>query len=210
MFDVDDVGPVLRAAVIDAITAAASRPINVHLATSGVLPAGLQLTLATDVVAGVRPGQQTCFDVTLTGSGKPQGMFTLAFDDPASARALGSIPVTVACTCGDGTVDGALGEQCDAGAANGMPGCCCDASCRLASAGTVCREAGAACASAGVCDGASAVCPESTPLDDGALCDDGDAATGTSACVGNVCRGVEIGVSVADEIRRRRTRCAFP
>ena len=136
VFDVDDVGPVLRAAVIDAIATAASRPIAVRLGAVGALPTGVQLGLATDVVGSVRPGEQACFDVMLTGSGQPQGSFALAFQDPASARTLGSIPVTVACTCGDGLVDAANGEQCDAGAANGMPGSCCDATCRMAAAGT--------------------------------------------------------------------------
>jgi hypothetical protein len=167
-----------------------------------MLPAGVQLTLAVSVVGQVRPGEQACFDVELTGSGQPQGTFALEFQDPEGDRVLGSIPVTVACTarCGDGAVDAALGEQCDAGAANGGPGSCCDATCRVAAAGTMCRAAAAACESAAVCDGASPVCPQSTPLSDGALCDDGDAATGTSACVGNACRGVEIGVGVAAEI----------
>ena len=50
-----------------------------------------------------------------------------------------------------------------------------------------------------MCDGVSTVCPQSTPLSDGTLCDDGDPVTGTSACVGNVCRGVEIAVDVAAE-----------
>ncbi len=211
VFDVEEVGPVLRAAVIDAIATAAMRPIDVRLATAGMLPGGVQLGPATDVV-GVRPGEQACFDVTLTGSGQPQGSFTLEFREPASARTLGSIPVTVACTarCGDGAVDSALGEQCDAGAANGMPGSCCDATCRVAAAGTVCREASDACQGAGVCDGASAACPQSGPLSDGALCDDGDTATGTSACVGSVCRGVEIGVDVAAEIPASRSPVRIP
>jgi len=105
--------------------------------------------------------------------------------------------VTVACTCGDGVLDAANGEQCDQGAANGMPGSCCDAACQVMAAGTVCRAASAACQSAGLCDGASTECPQSVPLSDGTLCDDGDPTTGTSACVGNVCRGVEIEVDVA-------------
>jgi len=83
-----------------------------------------------------------------------------------------------------------------------MPGSCCDAACQIVAAGTTCRAAPAACQSAGVCDGGSAVCPQSVALSDGTLCDDGDPTTGTSACVGNVCRGVEIGVDVA-----RRSRC---
>jgi hypothetical protein len=97
-------------------------------------------------------------------------------------------------------VDATVGEQCDAGTANGMPGSCCDATCQVAAAGTVCRAPAAACQGAGVCDGAGGACPESVPLSDGTLCDDGDASTGTSACIGNVCRGVEIGVDVAAEI----------
>src|SRR5262249_3529102 len=209
-FDVDDVGPVLRSAVIDAISAAASRPIAVRLATVGGLPTGLQFGLATDVVSSVHPGEQACFDVALAGSGKPQGSFTLEFSDAGAARALGSIPVTVACTCGDGVVDAALGEQCDEGSANGIPGSCCDATCQIAAAGTVCRAASAVCQSAGVCDGVSTACPESVPLSDGALCDDGDATTGTSACVGNACRGVQIEVDVAAQTPASQSPVRIP
>ena len=210
VFDVDDVGPVLRSAVIDAISAAASRPIAVRLATVGGLPTGLQFGLATEVVGSVRPGEQACFDVMLSGSGKPQGSFALQFSDAGAGRALGSIPVTVACTCGDGVIDTALGEQCDDGAATGKPGSCCDAACRVAAGGTVCRAASAVCQSAGVCDGVSTACPESMPLSDGALCDDGDATTGTSACVANVCRGVEIEIDVAAQTPASQSPVRIP
>src|SRR5262245_20203893 len=179
VFGVGEAGTDLPTAVNESITVL-SRPIAVHLATVGALPTGLQLALATDVPS-VSPGQQACFDVTLIGSGTPQGSFALEFSDPAAARTLGSIPVTVACTCGDGFVDAANGEQCDEGAANGMPGSCCDAACQIVAAGTTCRAAPAACQSAGVCDGGSAVCPQSVALSDGTLCDDGDPTTGTSA-----------------------------
>src|SRR5262249_26334612 len=79
VFDVDDIGRVLRDAVIGAISAAASRPVDVELSPSGSVPAGLQVTLAMSTVTGVRPGEQACFDVTLAGTGQPQGAFTLEF-----------------------------------------------------------------------------------------------------------------------------------
>jgi hypothetical protein len=107
---------------------------------------------------------------------------------------------TIPPRCGDGNVDAALGEQCDAGAANGAPASCCDASCHVASAETVCRTASAACDADAVCDGASPVCPANLPKGDGALCDDGDPATGMSACVANVCQGVQLTLSVDPEI----------
>jgi len=97
-------------------------------------------------------------------------------------------------------VDEELGEQCDAGTANGTPGTCCDATCRVAAAGSVCRVAAAACLRDAVCDGVSSACPQSTPRIEGELCDDGDPATGTSACVANVCRGVEIELVIDPEI----------
>src|SRR5262249_14784837 len=80
VFGVGEAGTDLETAVGTSI-AALSRPIAVHLATLGALPTGLQLALATDTVPGVSPGQQACFDITLTGSGKPQGSFTLEFSD---------------------------------------------------------------------------------------------------------------------------------
>ncbi len=202
VFDVEDVGPVLRAAVIDAIATAASRPIDVRLVASGAAPAGVQLTIVPEVATGIHPGEEGCFDVTLAGSGQPEGAFGLDFQATADGRVLGSIPVTVSCTarCGDGAVDVTLGEQCDAAAGNGAPGSCCDASCHLAAAGTVCRSASSTCDRDAVCDGSSPECPAAIPLGDGTLCDDGDPATATSACIANVCEGVEIGVSVAGEI----------
>src|SRR5262245_26281605 len=198
---VEDTGPALRASVIDAIGTVALGPIDVRLVPSAV-PAGVQVTLASNVATGVRPGDQACFDVTMAGSGQPQGAFTLDFQNGTTGAALGSLPVTVTCTaaCGDGTVDAFLGEQCDAEAGNGAPGSCCDASCHLAAAGTVCREGGGACDVAAVCDGSSPTCPLTSPRADGALCDDADPATGLSACVANVCEGVEIGVAVQSEL----------
>jgi hypothetical protein len=63
------------------------------------------------------------------------------------------VTVTFTSLCGNGTVDGSVGEQCD------PPGVCCTSTCQFASSSTVCR------ASAGVCDlqenctGGSAACP---------------------------------------------------
>jgi hypothetical protein len=209
VFDVDDIGPVLRAAVVDAISAAASRPIDVRLVPLGAI-AGIDLLPGGDSVQ-VRPGEQACFDVTLAGSGQPQGQFALGFQEVASGRVLGSIPVTVACAvrCGDGALDAALGEQCDAGAANGASGSCCDATCRVATAGATCQPA-SGCTADAVCDGISSTCPQATSLDDGALCDDGDATTGISACVGAVCQGVEIGVEIPSEVPGVRNPVRIP
>src|SRR5262249_9554383 len=162
------------------------------------------------VAVDLSAGGTACFQVTFLGSGAPNGSFNLDFQDETSGAVLGSsIPVSVACEptstiiprgCGDGNVNAARGEQCDAGAANGAPGSCCDATCRLVRAGTVCRTADAACDADAVCDGATAVCPANAPKGDGALCDDGNPTTGTSACLANVCRGVALTLSIPSEI----------
>jgi hypothetical protein len=60
--------------------------------------------------------------------------------------------------------------------------------------------AAAPCFRNAVCDGISSVCPQNTPRSEGELCDDGDPATGTSACVANVCQGVEIELRIDPEI----------
>jgi hypothetical protein len=207
----------LKDAIVNAVVAATTTStVDVVLEASGTVPAGLDVSWAPPVVADVPAGGTACFQVTFLGSGIPSGTFALDFKDEASGALLGSIPVSVECAptttttttttttiparCGDGNVDAALGEQCDAGTANGAPGSCCDASCHVAAAGTVCRTASAACDADAVCDGASPACPANLPKGDGALCDDGDAATGTSACVANVCQGVQLTLAVDPEI----------
>jgi hypothetical protein len=221
-FDTSGAGTSLKDAIVAAVVAATTTStVDVVLEASGTVPAGLDVSWAPPVVSDVPPGGTACFQVTFLGTGIPSGTFALDFKDEASGALLGSIPVSVECAptttttttmttstttttvpprCGDGNVDAALGEQCDAGAANGAPVSCCDASCHVASARTVCRTASAACDADAICDGASPVCPANLPKGDGALCDDGDPATGTSACVANVCQGVQLALAVDPEV----------
>jgi hypothetical protein len=67
---------------------------------------------------------------------------------------------------------------------------------QLAAAGTTCRPAAFACDNAEVCDGTSASCPPDAFKQEHDPCDDGDPATGTSACQGQQCVGVALTVVI--------------
>jgi hypothetical protein len=87
----------LRNAIVQAITSAATRPLDVTLRPIGV-PAGLTVSFTPDVVPNVGPGQTASFVATFTGDGSPvSGAPTLEFVDTGSNTTLGAIPVSVAC-----------------------------------------------------------------------------------------------------------------
>ncbi|MEW6269243.1 MAG: hypothetical protein AB1689_08105 [Thermodesulfobacteriota bacterium] len=69
------------------------------------------------------------------------------------------VSVTLVNLCGNGTIDGSVGEACDQGGANGTSGSCCTSSCQFRSAGQTCRAAGDVCDQAETCTGSSATCP---------------------------------------------------
>jgi hypothetical protein len=136
----------------------------------------------------------------------------LAWDvDPNATSAtivttLGGVASASALSCGDGVVNTEAGETCDLGTANGRPDSCCTSQCRLRAAGDVCRASAEACDLAEVCDGTNAACPADAFAADGAICDDGDPATGTSACQDQECVGVSATVTVAPEITVAATK----
>ncbi len=80
------------------------------------------------------------------------------------------LTVTFQELCGDGVVQGSLGEQCDLGAANGQPTSCCTADCQLRAAGQTCRAAVSVCDVTETCTGTSATCPADTFAPGGTLC----------------------------------------
>jgi hypothetical protein len=51
-----------------------------------------------------------------------------------------------------------------------------------------------------VCEGVGAACPANEKKADGDLCDDGNPATGTSACRSDVCEGVNVTLQVPAEL----------
>lgn len=61
--------------------------------------------------------------------------------------------------CGDGTVQGARGEQCDEGAANGTAGSCCTTNCQYRAAGQTCRGSQGFCDVVETCSGSAGTCP---------------------------------------------------
>jgi hypothetical protein len=89
-------GP-LKTAIVQAITTAATRPVDVTLKPVGV-PPGLGVTFTPTVVPGVGPGDTAAFATTFTGDGTAlTGSFTLEFVDTISNTTLGAIPVSVVC-----------------------------------------------------------------------------------------------------------------
>jgi len=136
----------------------------------------------------------------------------LAWDvDPNATSAtivttLGGVASASALSCGDGVVNTEAGETCDLGSANGRPDSCCTSQCRLRAAGDVCRPSTDACDLAEVCDGTNAACPADAFAPNGAICDDGDPATGTSACQDQECVGVSATVTVPPDITVSATK----
>ena len=89
-------GPI-RDAIVQAVTTAATRPVDVTLAATG-LPDGLSFSFTPPVVEDVGPGGTAAFDVTFSGDGSVvAGDFGISFVDVVSNATLGTIPATAAC-----------------------------------------------------------------------------------------------------------------
>lgn len=89
-------GP-LRTAVVNAITAAATRPANVRIRAVNV-PAGVNVSFTPDVVPNVAPGGQADFEMTVSGVAPgTQGGFDIQFFDGGTNAVLGTIPATLSC-----------------------------------------------------------------------------------------------------------------
>ena len=89
-------GPI-RDAIVQAVTTAATRPVDVTLAATG-LPDGLSFSFTPPVVEDVGPGGTASFDVTLSGDGSVvTGDFGIDFVDVVSNATLATIPATAAC-----------------------------------------------------------------------------------------------------------------
>lgn len=89
-------GP-LRTAVVNAVTTAATRPVNVRARAVNV-PAGVSVAFAPDVVPGVGPGGQADFDMTVTAFVGAKGGFEVQLFDGSTNAILATVPVTLACS----------------------------------------------------------------------------------------------------------------
>lgn len=94
VFDIGAGGTPLKDAIVAAIEAAATRPIDISLTTAGTIPPHLTVGVTPSVVNDVPPDGEACFSVKFTGSNSPMGSFDLEFEDADSG---GVLPVTVAC-----------------------------------------------------------------------------------------------------------------
>ncbi|MEE8526330.1 MAG: MopE-related protein [Thermoanaerobaculia bacterium] len=89
-------GPI-RDAIVQAVTTAATRPVDVILGAPD-LPAGLSFSFTPAVVPQVGPGGTAAFEVTFTGDGSViVGDFGIDFIDVVSNATLATIPTTAAC-----------------------------------------------------------------------------------------------------------------
>jgi hypothetical protein len=93
------------------------------------------------------------------------------------------VSVSYTSLCGNGSIDGSVGEACDQGAANGTAGSCCASNCQFKTNGTACTDDGNVCTN-DICNGASVTCqhPNNT-----ASCSDGIFCNGTDTCGGGSC-----------------------
>jgi hypothetical protein len=103
--------------------------------------------------AAVRIGQQNGSTTGCDACGYP--------GDPSRTQATDGhlVTVTFASLCGNGTIDGSVGEQCDEGSANGSFTSCCTTTCQLKAAGTDCSVSNGICDPVEECTGSSATCP---------------------------------------------------
>lgn len=90
-------GPI-RDAIVEAVSIAATRPLDVSLRSTTEPPAGLTFSFAPDLVPDVGPGDTAAFDVTFTGDGSViEGGFDLELFDLGTNASLATVPVTAAC-----------------------------------------------------------------------------------------------------------------
>lgn len=97
VFDVlGGAGPI-ASAIVAAVTAAATAPVDVIL-TADPPPANLTVVASPSVFEGAGPGDSVCFGVTFLGqSGFDGAAFNLNYRDQASNAVLGTIPVQILC-----------------------------------------------------------------------------------------------------------------
>ena len=107
------------------------------------------------------------------------------------------VDVKLSSYCGDGTIDGTIGEACDDGANNGTAGSCCATDCTFKTAGTGCTDDGNVCTN-DVCNGTSNLC---THPNNTAPCSDGLFCNGADTCSGGACT-----VHAGDPVLRSRRR----
>jgi hypothetical protein len=80
------------------------------------------------------------------------------------------VNVTFTNLCGNGTIDGSVGEACDQGSANGAFSSCCTTTCQFRSAGQVCRSSAGVCDPQETCTGSNANCPNDTLSSSSTVC----------------------------------------
>jgi hypothetical protein len=172
VFDITDVGTSLRDAIVNAIITTATQPVDVELLSEGPVPPGLSVAVVPDVVPGVEPGAQACFDVTFSGSGSPNGQFVLGFHDRGSGAELAGIPTAVECVTATTTTSTSTTTSTTA-----PPSPCLGKDC---SDGNPCTE--------DRCDPADGSCSH-PPVVAGTACDDGDSCTDGDSCQAGLCVG---------------------
>ena len=119
VFDIAGGAGPLKNAIVQAVNAAVTRPVDVVLRPRD-LPAGLSFSFTPPVVSGVGPGGTAAFQVTIAGDGStPTGDFEIDFVDQISNGTLGTLPVRLRCLPGiavppDADGDGFPADQdCD-------------------------------------------------------------------------------------------------
>lgn len=100
VFDISGGVAPLRNAIVQAVNAAVTRPVDVVLRPRN-LPGGLTVSSTPAIVSGVGPGGTAAFQVTITGDGgAPNGTFEIDFVDQISNGTLGTLPVRLRCLPG--------------------------------------------------------------------------------------------------------------
>jgi hypothetical protein len=100
VFDISGGAGPLKTAIVQAVNAAVTRPVDVGLHARN-LPTGLSFSFTPSAVPGVGPGGTATFQVTIAGDGStPTGDFEIDFVDQISNGTLGTLPVRLRCLPG--------------------------------------------------------------------------------------------------------------
>ncbi len=171
-------GTLAAAAVITGVSNGANQPHQLQFAwTSSCNSPGGGAFVGGDECA-VRAGLASTLSGTSAGAYPGQGGRNIATDGHF-------VTVSIVSFCGNGVVDGAVGEECDQGAGvNGMPGSCCAMNCTLKEAGESCRNAAGPCDVPELCDGVTVNCPADAFATVGTVC--------RASSPGEVCDEVEV------------------